>query len=61
MMVKIYLDTDDDGNIVSSMAGVDIVPARSFDYFFEVDWPIAQDIHRYRVVDGQLHLREEGE
>jgi hypothetical protein len=35
-IIKLYVDTDDEGNIVSSLAGCDIVPRRPFDFFLNV-------------------------
>ncbi|MED3623271.1 hypothetical protein P4482_09055 [Neobacillus thermocopriae] len=43
----VFCDTDDSGNIIDVVAGINIIPNRQYDWFFYLQEPI--DIMQYKV------------
>jgi hypothetical protein len=59
-MYKIWLNTDENGNIVSAYGGyIDSIgtPLDSYQYEFEVTSGVYKSIGSYRVINGQLILK----
>lgn len=56
-MYTIYLYVDENGDISESYGGIDGIIINGYDYEFEVSEEVLNNIHLYKVVDGQLVLK----
>lgn len=46
----VFCDVNDEGEIVDSFSGVNIIPSRQYDYFFfTFDSGVMEDISKYKV------------
>lgn len=61
MLYKVYVDVDEQGNIIfPCLAGTRVVPDKEYDYYFEVEeldldvFPVG-----FKVENGQLVYKEE--
>jgi hypothetical protein len=55
---QLYVKVDDEGNIVDSIGGENlIVMDYEYDYFFEVDEETLKNISSFKVENGQLVLK----
>jgi hypothetical protein len=58
MTIKLYCDVDEQGNIITVLAGETIIPDREYDYFFTFEsWSEVENISLYKVENGQLVLK----
>jgi hypothetical protein len=57
-MIQLYCDVDEQGNIVTSLAGEMIIPDRQYDEFFMLDdWNTIENLHLYKVENSELVLK----
>ncbi|WP_160299100.1 hypothetical protein [Bacillus alveayuensis] len=55
MPIKLYCDVDEQGNIITVLAGETILPDREYDYFFTLEsWDEVENISLYKVENDQL-------
>jgi hypothetical protein len=55
MPIKLYCDVDEQGNIITVLAGETILPDREYDYFFTLEsWDEIETLHLYKVENGEL-------
>ncbi|WP_198529345.1 hypothetical protein [Bacillus mycoides] len=56
--MNLYLNTDQEGNIINSVAGEAVVPNVEYGFCFQVDsMDIPMNIHKYKVTDNKLVLK----
>ncbi|EOP46616.1 hypothetical protein [Bacillus cereus] len=58
--ILLFVDADDQGNIINSVAGESIVPNVNYGFLFEVNtWNIPINIDKYLVQEGKLTKKTE--
>ncbi|WP_404466529.1 hypothetical protein [Planococcus rifietoensis] len=48
--LQLYINVDEEGNILFDYSGKNIVATESYDFYFMVNSEVADDIHLYKVV-----------
>jgi hypothetical protein len=56
--MKLYVDTDENGEIISMLAGANVVPTEEFQHEFDVDPGIVDNLYKYKIVDGVLTQKD---
>lgn len=58
--ILLFVDTDDQGNIINSIAGEAIIPNVNYGFLFEVNtWDIPTNIDKYLVIEGEIIQKTE--
>ncbi|EOP36178.1 hypothetical protein EXW38_18745 [Bacillus mycoides] len=58
--ILLFVDTDEKGNIINSIAGESIVPNVNYGFLFEVKtWDIPINIDKYLIQEGKLVKKTE--
>ncbi|WP_176535341.1 hypothetical protein [Bacillus cereus] len=57
--MNLYVNVDQEGNIINSVTGETVVPNVEYGFCFEVDgWDIPMNIDKYKVVNNKLVLKK---
>jgi hypothetical protein len=56
--VLVFADVDDNGEFVEVAMGPRIIPNRQYQYFFYVDRYVQDSIENYKVVSGELVVKD---
>lgn len=56
--MKLFVDIDENGNIVDVLAGESVVPTKEYHHTFDVDETTVNELYKYKVIDGALAVKE---
>ncbi|MGE6370657.1 hypothetical protein ACQKDB_16135 [Planococcus kocurii] len=48
--IQLYCNVDDNGEIMQSFIGLNIIPGESYDFFFLISGEQAENINDYKIV-----------